>query len=168
MKTITRLLKPLLPVFAVLFFCTVTTAQSLSELTSAQSQLQAYVTSATQRINDASATANMTSQEIAAFQAQITEAQNKLNGINAQIQLLTQDQQRVQMENAVTQRQAALNAQQAAPPATIVAQPTPSNSITTPRDPNHPSNVPLFKSTGNAEQDAALLRQWQQANPIVK
>jgi septal ring factor EnvC (AmiA/AmiB activator) len=164
MKTITRLLKPLLPVVAALFFCTVASAQTLSQLTTAQSELQTYIAAATLK----TASPNLSAQDLATLQAEIAAAQTKLTGINTQIAFLQQDQQRVQTENAVAQRQAALNAQQAAPPAHIVGQPAPSNAITTPRDPNHPSNVPLFKSTGNAEQDAALLRQWQQAHPIVK
>lgn len=184
MKTITRLLKPLLPVVAALFFCTVASAQTTAELTAKQSELQSFIAAATQRINDANATASMTPQQITAFQAEITAAQQKLNSVTALLQVQVYEQQRLQNEANIAQRQAtntsiqnshaqllaAVAAQQALPTAvgSEATQPVPSNAITTVRDPNHPSNVPLFKSTGNAEQDAALLRQWLQANPISK
>ena len=61
-----------------MFFSAVATAQSLEELVSMQTELQNIVTMGNVRLNDANATANMSAQEIADFQAEINAAQNKL------------------------------------------------------------------------------------------
>jgi hypothetical protein len=192
MKTILKRLRFSLPVLAILFFCSQGMAQSLSELTTMQSELQAYIASANARISDPNVTATLTQQELNAFQAEINGAQGKLAAVNDMIAIAQQDviiQQEIANESTllaaknaaiaqqqadevarqqlIAQRQAAqeaLDAQIAAKQAAIA---NPARYTPAP-DPNHPTWVPFRVSTGNAEQDAQIVRDWLQQHGIVR
>ena len=179
MKTTTRFLKLLLPLVAALFFYTVSSAQTLAQLQAEQTHLQGLIATGTAKLSSP----NLSAQDLSKLQAAIAGFQGKLQTVNAQIQALNYNQQRLQVEAAVAQRQsvnnsmqqsdvqlqAAVAAQQALPSAvgTQATQPGIPTTINSPRDLNHPI-VPLFISSGNAQQDAQMVRQWLMAHPIIK
>src|SRR5262245_62140304 len=190
MKTITKFLRPVLPVIAVMLFCTASIAQ-VAELTAQQSGLQAYIASATARISNPSATAGMTTQELNAFQAEISTAQAKLASVNdallqlstaaAAQQAVTQRQaDETAYQQAVAQRQAAYDAQQLAQSQQLAhhanqqLSPQKQAALSAPPkltvDPNSsfPNMIPLFQSTGNPQQDAQIIRTWLANNPYIR
>jgi predicted nucleic acid-binding Zn-ribbon protein len=110
------------------------------------------------------------------FQSQITLMQTKLAGIPGRIALIQADvdaidaniamaQALVAKETAYAQQQ---QQQQNAPPVSLASQQPQATGITAPRDPSNPQQVPLFRSTGDAVQDATIVRQWLLAHPIVR
>jgi hypothetical protein len=199
MKTITKFLKPLLSVLTVMFFCTVASAQTLEELVALQSDLQNIVTLGNAKLNDANATANMTAQEIADFQAEINAAQSKLAAITPIMdELLARamrdreaqiaaDALAAQLADEAAQApgkaaiEAQYNAEQAQMAAAQTARTAEEQALTQKQaaisnpgryapapDPNHPTWMPFSVSTGNAEQDAQLVRDWLQQHGFIR
>jgi hypothetical protein len=178
MKTTLKFLKPLLAVFTIMFFCNVVSAQSLAELVAMQEQLQNFIASGNAKINNPSATASMTSQQISDFQNEINVAQDKLNAINPMIAELFAVEFRAKQELMASQSQAAyadrkaeVAAQYAAEQAQIALKQqiaaNPGRYASAP-DPNHPDWMPFRVSTGNAEQDAQMVRDWLVQHGIVR
>jgi len=187
MKTITRFLKPLLPVLAIMFFCTVASAQTMSELTAMQSDLQANITAATARINDPNAVAGLTQAELDAFQAWITDMQSRLSSVEEEIAKLQDEANAAQYQidadaytlaneggkaaidaayqaelaalaAALVQRQAAYDAEQLLITQKLAVLADPLRyAAPNPMDPNTP---PPFISTGDPIQDQQIVLNW--------
>lgn len=106
------------------------------------------------------------------LQPRITQMQSKIAAVPAQIASVQAEiavmDNNIALAQQTVVKETAIAQQQALPSPIASGQPAPSNAITTPRNPNDPNALPLFKSTGNAEQDAILIRQWLQAHPIIK
>jgi chromosome segregation ATPase len=99
--------------------------------------------------------------KIAAIPTLTADVQAELSVIDNRI---ADAQGTVAKETALAQQQQLISQN----PGYTSAQPAASNAITTPRNPNNPNGLPLFQTTGNAQQDANLIRQWLVAHPIAK
>jgi len=82
MKKAIKFFTVVVPVLAMMLISNMASAQVSNDLTTKQTELQAYIATASARISDPVATANMTPQAMADFQASIDEAQAKLASIN--------------------------------------------------------------------------------------
>jgi hypothetical protein len=192
MKTITKFLRTLFATLTVAFFSSAASAQTLEEAAFMKMELEANIASGTAKLNDANLTSTLSAQELANLQAEVNTAQSRLAALipiytelsaretRSREEQMAADALAAQMvvkaavEAQYNAEQAQMAAAQAARDAEQQAIAQKQAVISNPQryapapDPNHPSWMPFTISTGNAEQDAQMVRDWLLQHGIVR
>jgi predicted nucleic acid-binding Zn-ribbon protein len=192
MKTITKFLRPLFATLTVAFFSSVASAQTLEEVALMKVELEANIASGTAKLNDVNLTSTLSAQELANLQAEVNTAQSRLaalapihTDLSAREERSRQEQtaadllasqmaakavidaqyQAEQAQNAAAQAARVAEQQAIAQKLAVISNP---GRYAPAPDPNHPSWMPFTISTGNAEQDAQMVRDWLLQHGIVR